>query len=97
MDKDGIVYVGELVMDTELFDCPIVGHRLNAFTKNGERLARIGDPMVGDGPTQFIAPHGCGVDSKGNLYVSEVSYTVYGSKLEPPRTFRCFRKLRRLG
>jgi hypothetical protein len=25
-----------------------------------------------------------------------VSYTVYGRRLDPPQTFRCFRKLRRL-
>ena len=97
IDRNGVIYVGELVMDDQLFDYPMVGHRLNAFTKDGKRLARIGDPMLGDGPTQFIAPHGCGVDSTGNLYVAEVSYTVYGSKLDPPKTFRCFRKLRLIG
>jgi hypothetical protein len=96
MDREGIIYVGEMLMDTELTDYPKVGHRLNAYDRSGERLARIGDPMIGDGPTQFIAPHGFGVDSQGNLYVGEVSYTVYGRRLEPPRTFRCFRKLRRV-
>ena len=75
----------------------MVGHRLNAFNKAGERLARIGDPMLGDGPTQFIAPHGFGVDSKGNLYVGEVSHTVYGRRMDPPQTFRCFRKLKLVG
>lgn len=96
MDSEGIVYVGEMLMDTELSDYPLVGHRLNAYNLKGERLARIGDPMIGDGPTQFIAPHGFGVDSQGSLYVGEVSYTVYGRRMDPPRTFRCFRKLRRV-
>ena len=49
------------------------------------------------GPRRFIAPHGFGVDSQGNLYVGEVSYTVYGRRLDPPQTFRCFRKLERKG
>ena len=59
-------------------------------------LERIGDPMLGDGPDQFIAPHGIGVDSQGNLYVGEVSYTVWGRSLTPPQTFRCFRKLKKI-
>ena len=97
MDREGIIYVGEMLMDTELSDYPKVGHRLNAYDRSGERLARVGDSMIGDGPTQFIAPHGFGVDSQGNLYVGEVSYTVYGRRLDPPQTFRCFRKLERKG
>ena len=97
MDREGIIYVGEMLMDTELTDYPKVGHRLNAYDRSGERLARVGDPMIGDGPTQFIAPHGFGVDSQGNLYVGEVSYTVYGRRMDPPQTFRCFRKLSRVG
>ena len=96
MDAEGTIYIGEQLMENELFDYGKVGHRLNAYRKDGTRLARIGDPMIGDGPAQFIAPHGFGVDSQGNLYVGEVSYTVYGRRLDPPQTFRCFRKLRRL-
>ena len=96
MDGEGTIYIGEMLMENELFDYGKVGHRLNAYRKDGTRLARIGDAMIGDGPAQFIAPHGFGVDSQGNLYVGEVSYTVYGRRLEPPQTFRCFRKLRRV-
>jgi hypothetical protein len=59
-------------------------------------LARIGDATLGDGPAEFIAPHGFGVDSQGNLYVGEVSYTVYGSRLDPPRKYKCFRRLTRV-
>jgi hypothetical protein len=96
MDREGTIYIGEMLMENELFDYGKVGHRLNAYRKDGTRLARIGDAMIGDGPTQFIAPHGFGVDSQGNLYVGEVSYTVYGRRMDPPQTFRCFRKLRRV-
>ena len=97
MDREGIIYIGEMLMEPDLADYPDVGHRLNAYSKKGERLARIGDAPIGDGPKQFIAPHGFGVDSGGNLYVGEVSFTVYGRRLDPPQTFRCFRKLRRVG
>jgi DNA-binding beta-propeller fold protein YncE len=97
MDKEGFFYVGEHRMGPELIDCLTVGHRVDIYNKQGERLERIGDPMLGDGPTQFIAPHGIAVDSQGNLYVGEVSRTVWGGRFDPPRTYRCFRKLRRVG
>ena len=74
MDKEGLIYVGEQRMTNDLKDCPTVGHRINIFNRQGERLERIGDPMLGDGPDQFIAPHGIGVDSEGNLYVGEVPH-----------------------
>ena len=32
----------------------------------------------GEGPGQFIAPHGIAVDSRGDLYVAEVSFTIRG-------------------
>jgi DNA-binding beta-propeller fold protein YncE len=95
--EEGVVYIGEMLEVPDMADYPKLGHRLNAFSLKGERLARIGDPMIGDGPTQFIAPHGFGVDSQGNLYVGEVSYTVYGRRMNPPQTFRCFRKLKKVG
>jgi DNA-binding beta-propeller fold protein YncE len=59
----------------------------------GRRLARLGDAWKGEGPGQFIAPHGVGVDSRGDLYVGEVSWADYGSKLDPPREARSLRKL----
>lgn len=96
LGKDGIVYVGEMLNHPDLTDCPGLGHRLNLFTREGVRLARIGDPELGDAPTQFIAPHGFGVDSQGNLYVGEVSYTVYGQRLDPKQTFKAFRRLERV-
>ena len=96
IDREGIIYIGEMLMQRDLFDYPKVGHRLNVYNKKGERLARIGDPDIGDGPNQFIAPHGFAVDSQGNLYVGEVSFHVYGRRFDPPRIFRCFRKLRRV-
>ena len=34
------------------------------------------------GPTEFLAPHGLAVDSHGDLYVGEVSWTNW------PQTFR---------
>jgi DNA-binding beta-propeller fold protein YncE len=96
MDAEGTIYVGEMLNHPEMADHPALGHRLNVFSHTGQRLARLGDPAIGDGPTQFIAPHGLAVDSMGNLFVGEVSYTVYGRRFDPPRTYKAFRRLGRM-
>jgi DNA-binding beta-propeller fold protein YncE len=96
MGPDGTIYLGEMLNHPDMSDAPGLGHRLNAYTRSGERLARLGDPQLGDDPTQFIAPHGMGVDSTGNLYVGEVSHTVYGRKFDPPVVYKSFRRLERL-
>jgi len=96
MGRDGTFYVGEMLNHAELSDHPALGHRINVVSHSGEHLARLGDPEIGDEPTQFIAPHGMAVDSQGNIYVGEVSHTVYGRRFDPPRTYRSFRRLSRL-
>jgi hypothetical protein len=59
-------------------------------------LARLGDPIEGDRPGQFIAPHGIAVDARGDIYVGEVSYTIRGRHMDPPRELRSLSKLRRV-
>jgi len=34
-----------------------------------------------------------GVDSKGNIYVGEVSFTIRGGRMDPPTELRSFSKL----
>ena len=34
-----------------------------------------------------------GVDSHGNIYVGEVSFTIRGSRMDPPKELRSFTKL----
>jgi hypothetical protein len=58
-------------------------------------LARYGDPEEGEEPGQFIAPHGIAVDSRGDVYVGEVSFTIRGRSLDPPREMKSLSKLRR--
>jgi len=93
---DGNVYVGELNGVQLVEDCPGYGHRISIFSPDGELLSRYGDPVEGSGNGQFIAPHGLGVDSKGNVFVGEVSYTIRGSRMDPPQELRSFSKLRRV-
>jgi hypothetical protein len=59
----------------------------------GKVLARLGDIRGGEALGQFIAPHGLALDSKGNIYVGEVSWTIMGQRLDPPRELRTLQKL----
>jgi hypothetical protein len=56
---------------------------------------RFGAPEEGEGPTQFIAPHGVAVDSRGDLYVGDVAFTIRGRHMHPPKHLKCFRKFAR--
>ena len=46
--------------------------------RKGELLARLGNRPAGLEPGQFISPHGLAVDSRGDIYVGEVSFTNWG-------------------
>lgn len=94
---DGLAYVGQLPTGMAVnASYPNLGACISIHDLSGLRLARLGDVIVGEGPGQFTAPHGLAIDSKGDIYVAEVSWTHYGSKLDPPRTARTLRKLVRV-
>ena len=93
---DGNIYIGELNGVGLVQDCPGYGHRVSIYSPQGELLARFGDPEEGEEPGKFIAPHGIAVDSRGDVYVGEVSYTIRGRQLDPPRELRSLSKLRRV-
>jgi sugar lactone lactonase YvrE len=63
IDKDGIVYLTELC------------RRVSIFTLDGELLARWGNEAHAPESPLFVAPHTVAVDSRGDLYVGEVSLT----------------------
>ncbi len=89
-----LCYVGELPSHLPVNeDYPNLGCRVSIYDLNGKLKARLGAPLRGEGPDQFIAPHGIAVDSKGDIYLGEVSWTSWSSKLNPPREVRSFRKL----
>ncbi|MCL1818424.1 MAG: peptidyl-alpha-hydroxyglycine alpha-amidating lyase family protein [Spirochaetaceae bacterium] len=81
-------------------DFPHLGARISIYDLAGKRLAAFGEALPGDElPFQFWAPHGLTADSRGDLYVGEVSYAHYGltiSSAPQPWTRRCFRKLVRI-
>ncbi len=96
---DKNIYIGELCGESPTDSNPIpagLGHRISILSPTGELLCRFGHPEEGEEPGKFIAPHGIGVDSKGDIYVGEVSFTIRGSKLNPPRELRSLSKLKRI-
>jgi DNA-binding beta-propeller fold protein YncE len=89
----GRLYVGELPSHLAVNAAvPNIGARVSIVTLKGGLLARVGDRFAGEKPGQFVAPHGVAVDSRGDLYVAEVSYTAKGRHETPPREIRSLQK-----
>lgn len=94
IDRDGLVYVGELwwrvgqrsfVHGETTVDKP---GRATVLAPNGKILARWGGPDRA-APGNFVAPHCICSDSRGDVYVGEVTYTFAarpGLGLVPPDT-----------
>ena len=87
-------YVGEpgggMAVNQEL---PNIGPRVSIYTPKGEMLARLGNRVAGTELGQFISPHGLAVDSRGDIYVGEVSYTNWGRRGPIPPGLRSLQKL----
>jgi hypothetical protein len=96
--KSELAYIGEL-------GAPIgpnaearkLGPRVSIYNTQGQLQARLGEQPEGEAPGRFIAPHGICIDSRGDIYVGEVSWTHIGSRLNPPRELRSLQKLVRKG
>ena len=65
--------------------------RMSIFDKNGKVLARWGTPEA-TAPGSFAAPHGLALDSKNDLYVSEVTWTFAVSRGRAPEDCHTFQK-----
>ena len=89
------IFIGELNGIGGLEDAPGIGHRISIYDLNGELACRFGSPEEGDGPGQFIAPHGIAVDSRGDLYVAEVTWTIQSAKMAQPREMKSLSKYAR--
>ena len=95
--EGGAIYVGELGTDLAVNQSvPNLGGRVSILSLKGDLLGRIGDRFRGEKPGQFVAPHGVVTDSRGDLYVAEVSYTAKGRHENPPREIRSLQKFVRV-
>ena len=79
---------------------PNIGPRLSIVDAKGKLIARLGGQ---DGPGlesgKFIAPHGLALDSRGDIYVGEVSYTEFPRMFPDravPKGMRSLQKLSRV-
>ena len=61
------------------------GTGVSIVDHQGKLLSRFGDPHAGTAPTAFLGPHGLTVDSRGDLYVGEVSWTQWPQFFDTPR------------
>jgi DNA-binding beta-propeller fold protein YncE len=79
---------------------PNLGPRITIADRQGKPLGRLGDIRgAGHNPGQFIAPHGLAVDSRGDLYVAEVSLSAWPltfPETPVPMPLRSLQKLVRL-
>jgi len=92
--EEELIYIGELPPAYPFNqNYPNIGGRISIYNLKGERLAILGDIQAGVQPHQFLAPHGLAVDSRGDIYVGEVSWSFRGKNLTPPRELPSFRKL----
>lgn len=95
--KGDRVYVGQLsTSPVNEWSNPNVGACVTIHDLAGRQLERLGEPMPGIGQGQFTAPHGLAVDSRGDIYVGEVSWAEYGRVQNPPREVRSMSKLIKL-
>jgi DNA-binding beta-propeller fold protein YncE len=65
--------------------------RFSIFDPKGKLLARWGTPDC-TAPGSFVAPHGLALDSKNDLYVSEVTWTFAVSRGRAPEDCHTFQK-----
>lgn len=101
IDKNGVVYVSELGFIAGMWPGTTApapnspGGRLSIFHRNGELIARWGggrNPCV---PGDFFAPHDICVDSRGDIYVAEVTWSAGGSRGMVPADCHALQKFTR--
>ena len=99
--KCPVCYIGELgAVQPVNRNVPNLGPRVTIVDNTGKRVSRLGGLGPGLGPTDFLAPHGLTVDSRGDLYVGEVSWTNWPQTFKDkprPDNLRSLHKFRKVG
>ena len=94
--ENQLVYVGEyFAADPEVCKTAMrLGPRVSILDTKGRLLARLGEYPFGDEPGRFYAPHAVATDSRGDIYVAEVSYSErHDKQKEPGKELRSMQKL----
>lgn len=103
IDREGWIYIAELGFRAGRWpgtgppEPGAVGGRISIFDREGTLHARWGSGDAPCAPGDFFAPHGIAVDSRGDLYVTEVAWSAGGRDgLVPPscHTVQKFVRLR---
>ena len=99
--RQPLCYIGEIGPTLPINrDIPNLGPRISIVDHEGNLLCRFGAEKAGtERADQFVAPHGMAVDSRGDLYVGEVSYASWTQVFpdrEMPKGLNTLRKLVRV-
>ena len=81
--SDAIVYVGEQGPAPVQRGVADIGNRVSIYDWEGNMIDRFGNPHFGQAPDQFLWPHSVAVDSKGAVYIAEVSFVEWGRHQNP--------------
>jgi DNA-binding beta-propeller fold protein YncE len=86
IDGNGLVYVAELGYRAGMWpgttapSADSTGGRVSIFDPDGRLLARWGGGLNPTAPGDFFSPHDLCLDSRGDLYVGEVTWSAGGSR-----------------
>ena len=84
-DGEKLAYVGEFFGGFSTNSAGMrLGPRVSILDGDGNVLARLGDQPFGQEAGRFFSPHAIAVDSRGDIYVAEVSVTESYGGLIPP-------------
>ncbi len=101
VDGHGNVYVAELGFRAGMWPGTVpptedpTGGRVSVFDPNGGLLARWGGGLNPCAPGDFFAPHDLCLDSQGNLYVGEVTWSAGGNQGAVPADCHSLQKFLR--
>ena len=91
VDMEGKIYIAEQGPPPVQKGVKNLGHSVGIWNDKGELIERLGSEFPGEKHDQFLWPHSIAVDSKGTIYVAEVSFVEVGRTLDPPREMASFR------
>ena len=101
IDGSGDLYVAELGFLAGMWPgttapAGATGGRLSVFAPGGELKARWGGGLDPCSPGDFFAPHGVWVDTRGDIYLAEVTLSAGGNRGLVPRHCHTLQKFVRM-